>query len=205
MRPVEYDEFQAMRRFPALDGLRAVAAVMVFAFHFGGPSWAWLTGWIGVHLFFVLSGFLITTLLLREEHRFGRVSLRAFYLRRFFRIMPVYLLVLLLTWALAQLNGTADAVERSLAYYLLLLNDFLPANAPYLHSWTIGIEQKFYLIWPAVAFVLVTAAFRRRLAVTLGLLVLLVALIPPDVGWLGWPIHYVAILLGCLVAVVKDL
>ncbi|MEU4333648.1 acyltransferase [Micromonospora lupini] len=202
MRPLDYDEFQAMRRFPALDGLRAVAAVMVFAFHFGGPSWAWLTGWIGVHLFFVLSGFLITTLLLREEHRYGRVSLRAFYLRRFFRIMPVYLLVLFLTWALARLSGTADAVERSLAYYLLLLNDFLPADAPYLHSWTIGIEQKFYLFWPAIAFVLVTTVFRRRLAVTLGLLVLLIALIPPEIAWLSWPIHYVAILLGCLVAVI---
>jgi peptidoglycan/LPS O-acetylase OafA/YrhL len=201
VRPLNHDEFQAMRRFPALDGLRAVAAVMVFAFHFGGPSWAWLTGWIGVHLFFVLSGFLITTLLLREEHRYGRVSLRAFYLRRFFRIMPVYLLVLFLTWALARLNGTADAVERSLGYYLLLLNDFLPANAPYLHSWTIGIEQKFYLLWPAIAFVLVIGAFRRRLAVTLGLLVLLVALIPPQIAWLSWPIHYVAILLGCLTAV----
>ncbi|MDG4783326.1 acyltransferase [Micromonospora sp. WMMD961] len=202
MRSLRYDEFQAMRRFPALDGLRAVAAIMVFAFHYGGPSWKWLTGWIGVHLFFVLSGFLITTLLLREEHRYGKVSLRAFYLRRFFRIMPVYLLVLFLTWALARLNGTGDAVERVMAYYLLLLNDFMPADAPYLHSWTIGIEQKFYLFWPAIAFVLVTAVFRRRLAVTAGLIVFLIALIPPDIAWLSWPIHYVAILFGCLVAVV---
>ncbi|MET7964525.1 acyltransferase [Micromonospora zamorensis] len=202
MRSLRYDEFQAMRRFPALDGLRAVAAIMVFAFHYGGPSWKWLTGWIGVHLFFVLSGFLITTLLLREEHRYGKVSLRAFYLRRFFRIMPVYLLVLFLTWALARLNGTADAVERLMAYYLLLLNDFMPSNAPYLHSWTIGIEQKFYLFWPAIAFLLVSAVFRRRLAVTVGLIVLLIAMIPPDIAWLSWPIHYVAILCGCLVAVV---
>ncbi|MEK8109623.1 acyltransferase [Micromonospora sp. M12] len=105
-----------MRRFPALDGLRAVAAIMVFAFHYGGPSWKWLTGWIGVHLFFVLSGFLITTLLLREEHRYGRVSLRAFYLRRFFRIMPVYLLVLFLTWGLARLSGSAEAIEHLMKY-----------------------------------------------------------------------------------------
>lgn len=191
-----------MRRFPALDGLRAVAAIMVFAFHYGGPSWKWLTGWIGVHLFFVLSGFLITTLLLREEHRYGKVSLRAFYLRRFFRIMPVYLLVLFLTWGLARLSGSADSIERLMKYYLLFLNELLPASAPYLHSWTIGIEQKFYLFWPAIAFVLVTAAFRRRLAVTAGLIVLFIALIPPDIAWLSWPIHYVAILLGCLTAVV---
>ncbi|MET8463566.1 acyltransferase family protein [Micromonospora zamorensis] len=202
MRSLRYDEFQAMRRFPALDGLRAVAAIMVFAFHYGGPSWKWLTGWIGVHLFFVLSGFLITTLLLREEHRYGKVSLRAFYLRRFFRIMPVYLLVLFLTWGLARLSGSAETIERLMKYYLLFLNELLPGTAPYLHSWTIGIEQKFYLFWPAIAFVLVTAAFRRRLAVTAGLLVLFIAMIPPDIAWLSWPIHYVAILLGCLVAVV---
>ncbi|MFI7608022.1 acyltransferase family protein [Micromonospora sp. NPDC049366] len=202
MRSLRYDEFQAMRRFPALDGLRALAAIMVFAFHYGGPNWTWLTGWIGVHLFFVLSGFLITTLLLREEHRYGKVSLKAFYLRRFFRIMPVYLLVLFLTWALARLNGGAATVERLLKYYVFFLNELLPPGSPYLHSWTIGIEQKFYLFWPAIAFVLVTAAFRRRLAVTLGLLVLFIALIPPDIAWLSWPIHYVAILLGCLTAVV---
>ncbi|MCO1599553.1 acyltransferase [Micromonospora sp. RHAY321] len=202
MRSLRYDEFQAMRRFPALDGLRAVAAIMVFAFHYGGPSWKWLTGWIGVHLFFVLSGFLITTLLLREEHRYGRVSLRAFYLRRFFRIMPVYLLVLFLTWGLARLSGSAETIERLMKYYLLFINELLPGTAPYLHSWTIGIEQKFYLFWPAIAFVLVTAAFRRRLAVTAGLIVLFIAMIPPDIAWLSWPIHYVAILLGCLTAVV---
>lgn len=191
-----------MRRFPALDGLRALAAVMVIAFHYGGPSWKWLTGWIGVHLFFVLSGFLITTLLLREEHRYGKVSLRAFYLRRFFRIMPVYLVVLFLYWGLARINGTAESVERGMKYYLLFLNELLSPNAPFLHSWTIGIEQKFYLFWPAIAFVAVAAVFRRRLVVTLCLLVLFIALIPPDIAWLSWPIHYVAILLGCLTAII---
>ncbi|MBM0279232.1 acyltransferase family protein [Micromonospora tarensis] len=202
MRSLRYDDFQAMRRFPALDGLRALAAVMVIAFHYGGPSWTWLTGWIGVHLFFVLSGFLITTLLLREEHRYGRVSLRAFYLRRFFRILPVYLLVLFLYWGLARINGTADSIERGMKYYLLFLNELLAPNAPFLHSWTIGIEQKFYLFWPAIAFVAVAGVFRRRLLVTLCLLVLFIAMIPPDIAWLSWPIHYVAILLGCLTAIV---
>ncbi len=191
-----------MRRFPALDGLRAVAAVIVIAFHYGGPSWKWLSGWSGVHLFFVLSGFLITTLLLREEHRYGKVSLRAFYLRRFFRIMPVYLLVLFLYWGLARINGNPEPVEQRMKYYLLFLNENLTGNAPFLHSWTIGIEQKFYLFWPAIAFVAVAAVFRRRLMVTLCLLVLFIAMIPPDIAWLSWPIHYVAILLGCLTAIV---
>ncbi|MFC7545427.1 acyltransferase family protein [Plantactinospora sp. GCM10030261] len=198
---MSYDEYRALRRFPALDGLRAVAAVIVFAFHFGGPHWRWVTGWIGVHLFFVLSGFLITTLLLREEERYRRISLRAFYLRRSFRIMPVYFVVLAGTWALAHLRGGGEAVERALPYYLLFLNE-MGATGPFIHSWTIGIEQKFYLVWPALAFVLVVGAFRRRLGVTLGLIALLVVAIPPDIAWLSWPIHYVAILLGCLVAIV---
>jgi peptidoglycan/LPS O-acetylase OafA/YrhL len=63
-----------MRRFPALDGLRAIAAVLVVLFHLDGP--AILQGWIGVHLFFVLSGFLITTLPLREQDRTGRSNRR---------------------------------------------------------------------------------------------------------------------------------
>src|SRR6187551_1792962 len=85
-------DYLAQRRFPGLDGLRAIAASMVVLFHFGGPDI--VQGWIGVHLFFVLSGFLITTLLLREHDRAGRVALVDFYLRRAFRILPVYFLVL---------------------------------------------------------------------------------------------------------------
>ena len=81
------EKVRAARRFPALDGLRAVAAIMVVFFHFGGPHWTRLSGWSGVQIFFVLSGFLITTLALREEQmrsaensRFGNAlaSLPAF-------------------------------------------------------------------------------------------------------------------------------
>jgi peptidoglycan/LPS O-acetylase OafA/YrhL len=203
VQPISYADFKAMRRFPALDGLRAIAAVLVFVFHFGGPGSRWLSGWIGVHLFFVLSGFLITTLMLREEERYGRVSLRAFYTRRFFRIMPVYLVVLAATWAIAHVRGTGAVVEKALPYYLLLLNEF-GATGSFIHSWTIGIEQKFYIFWPVIAFVLVVGAFRKRLAITVTLMALLVAAIPPDIAWLSWPIHYVAILVGCLLAVVMN-
>ena len=191
-----------MRRFPALDGLRAVAAVIVIAFHYGGPSWKWLSGWSGVHLFFVLSGFLITTLLLREEHRYGKVSLRAFYLRRFFRIMPVYLLVLFLYWGWPGSTATPEPVGAE--------NEVLPALPQREPDGQRTVpaflddrhRQKFYLFWPAIAFVAVAAVFRRRLMVTLCLLVLFIAMIPPDIAWLSWPIHYVAILLGCLTAIV---
>src|SRR3954463_4667976 len=82
---ITHETYLATRRFDALDGVRAIAAVLVVVFHYGGPSWVRANGWIGVHLFFVLSGFLITTLALREEARNGRVSLAEFYIRRAFR------------------------------------------------------------------------------------------------------------------------
>jgi peptidoglycan/LPS O-acetylase OafA/YrhL len=201
MQVVSHDEFKAMRRFPAFDGLRAVAAVLVFTFHFGGSGWQWASGWIGVHLFFVLSGFLITTLLLREEERYGRISLRGFYVRRVFRIMPVYVVVLLVTYALAHVTGTGQEVRRSLWHYLLLLNEFAPTNA-FLHSWTIGIEQKFYLFWPVIAFALTVGAVRRRLLVTVAAIGCLAAFIPTAKAFPFWPIHYIVILIGCLLAIV---
>lgn len=190
-----------MRRFPALDGLRAIAAVMVFAFHFGGPGWRWLSGWIGVHMFFVLSGFLITTLLLREEDRRGRISLRAFYLRRAFRILPVYFVVLAATYALAHVTGSGEQVRKSLIHYVFLLNEFAPTTG-FIHSWTIAIEQKFYLFWPMIAFVVVSGAFRKRIAITATAIVCLAALIPLATTWPYWPIHYLVILVGCLLAII---
>ncbi|SIN14927.1 acyltransferase family protein [Micromonospora cremea] len=202
MTAISYAEYRAMRRFPALDGLRAIAAVIVVAFHFGGPRWTWLSGWVGVQLFFVLSGFLITTLLLREEEGRGRVSLRSFYIRRFFRILPVYFVVLAATYALAHLNGGGAKVRESMPHYLLMVNEFAPNSAVFLHSWTIAIEWKFYLVWPLLAFVFVTAAVVRRIAVTLLAIAGLVAMIPFATAWPYWPIHYVSILVGCLLAVV---
>ncbi|MEH0844414.1 acyltransferase, partial [Micromonospora sp. CPCC 205711] len=201
MRALSHTDFLAMRRFEALDGLRAIAAVIVVAFHFGGPRWAWTSGWIGVHLFFVLSGFLITTLLLREESARRRVSLRGFYLRRFFRILPVYFVVLAATWALAHVNGTGQRVAASMPHYLLMLNEFAPTPA-FLHSWTIAIEQKFYLVWPLLAFVLVSGAFYRRLAITGVAVATLLALIPVFTAWPYWPTQYIVILVGCALAIV---
>ncbi|MEV0808601.1 acyltransferase [Micromonospora sp. NPDC050200] len=201
MRTLSHADFLAMRRFDALDGLRAIAAVIVVAFHFGGSAWGWTSGWIGVHLFFVLSGFLITTLLLREESSRGRVSLRAFYTRRFFRILPVYFVVLAATWALAHVNGRGKGVEQSLIHYLLMVNEFAPTKS-FLHSWTIAIEQKFYLVWPLLAFVLVSGAFYRRLAVTGVAVLALLALVPVATDWPYWPIQYVVILAGCLLAII---
>ena len=90
-----YDAWRAAMFFPALEGLRGIAALLV-VFHHSRSHWlwGWLEGWNGVTLFFVLSGFLITTLALREEDALGALRWRAFFVRRLFRIVPVYVVSL---------------------------------------------------------------------------------------------------------------
>ncbi|MBJ8345433.1 acyltransferase [Antrihabitans sp. YC2-6] len=206
MAAISHADYLAIRRFPALDGLRAFAAVSVVIFHFGGKEWEFLSGWIGVQLFFVLSGFLITTLALREESRFGRISLRNFYVRRVFRIMPVYFVLLGLTVFVWVVRGKFFGTPLQAAFpdYLLFWNEFV-ANNPFGHSWSLGIEQKFYFVWPLLAFGLLAAGGRaggRRIAATAGTMVLALALIPPTLGsqQTAWSYHYFSILCGCLLA-----
>ncbi|GIG59469.1 acyltransferase [Longispora fulva] len=200
MHTLTHREYLAMRRFPALDGLRAVAALMVVFFHFGGTRWGFLSGWSGVHVFFVLSGFLITTLLLREQDRAGKISLRNFYLRRFFRIIPVYVITFAAVVAVFSLRGEYDAsgLHAAMPYYLTFFNEFADPSA-FIVSWSLGIEQKFYLFWPLLAFA-VALGFRARLAVTVGTTALVLCLFPLVDG--GWPVHYLVMLTGALLAVV---
>ncbi|WP_309115009.1 acyltransferase [Saccharothrix sp.] len=207
-----------MRRFPALDGLRAVAAVIVVVSHFAGPKWLWVSGWVGVYIFFVLSGFLITTLLLREQSTTGRISLKAFYLRRVFRILPPYLVILGFIVVFCWLRGEFHSREfpTALPYYLTFFNEFLPEANPtgpnnfFSGSWTLGIEEKFYLFWPALMVVVGVAAVKRRIAVAVVALVAMVALIPFTGGWImdfslttlyESTVHYAILLIGALLAI----
>jgi peptidoglycan/LPS O-acetylase OafA/YrhL len=197
-----FEQFLAMRRFPALDGLRGVAAVMVIAYHFGGRNYAWLSGWTGIQIFFVLSGFLITSLAIREESPGCGISIRNFWIRRIFRIVPAYLVVLLAMVVITYRRGGPDwtLLKESLPHYLTFTNEFGHPESPWMLSWTLGIEQKFYLLWPLVAFGLVLSA-RVRLA-TIGLMI--GALTIATVLWrdvLGSPASYASILVGCALAV----
>ncbi len=190
-----HEDFLALNRFPALDGVRAIAALMVVFFHYGGPSW--LQGWLGVQIFFVLSGFLITTLLLREHARDGRINLVNFYRRRAFRILPVYFVVLFVTAAglLAAGRFWDNLLGRDFPLYLVFFNEFGHGGA-YGHSWSLGVEQKFYLVWPLLAFALLP---RWRPAVTIGLMALALAVVPFTVTSdpKGWSVHYFTVLAGC--------
>src|SRR5438874_2564773 len=138
---------------PALDGLRAVAVLAVFGFHAtssGVPG-----GYVGVDLFFVLSGFLITSLLLEERVRTGRVRLSWFYARRFLRLAPALVALLLCyvlcyglwkgdRWPTALKSAGLAAVYLSNWARSLGVNDMGWVG----HTWSLSVEEQFYLLWP---------------------------------------------------------
>jgi peptidoglycan/LPS O-acetylase OafA/YrhL len=161
--PLTHAEYLGIRRFGVLDGLRAIAILLVFTAHQRDGMWHALHGPTGVTLFFVLSGFLITTLLLREEDRFGKVAFASFYVRRTFRIYPMFLGTIALYCVLI-LGLGMDAERRDLWVDNLPYIVWFPEHLPYFRStdlypafsgaWSIGIEEKFYLVWPVVGFAL---------------------------------------------------
>jgi peptidoglycan/LPS O-acetylase OafA/YrhL len=200
MRVDSWADYRATRRWPQLDGLRSVSILMVLASHMHDPMWNWIRGGRGVTLFFVISGFLITTLLLREEERTGAVSLRGFYIRRIFRIVPLYaaalLLATVLVLGLGLGEGTSNFTER--LPLLATFNGEFAGTGTFSHSWSLGIEEKFYVIWPLL---IALPLARRRLGGVLAVLVPVAAIAAfvPGVGYFG---IYAPIVTGCALAVV---
>lgn len=197
---LSFDEYQGLRYFPALDGVRAISIALVLFQHSGDPLWRPINGHLGVTLFFGISGYLITTLLLREEARDGRVSLGGFYLRRAFRILPLYYVALACFTVLVlvlHLGSDRGAYPGRLPYFLLYMNELAP-DGTFGHSWSLAIEEKYYLVWPLIAFALAPRRTRRT-AIAAGLVLVtgLTALLP---GWWPYPAIYTPILTGCLVA-----
>ena len=162
---------------PPIDGLRAIAAVLVVLFHAQMPGFG--NGYVGVDVFFVLSGYLITSLLLRERLGTGRVRLRAFYARRARRLLPAALTVLLVTAVLYERAAPAfDVLQNRLGfvfaavyasnwYFLAQSNDYFAQDAspsPVLHYWSLSVEEQFYLVWPLLLIgLLAVPAIRRQL------------------------------------------
>lgn len=156
---VEYRDFLARRHFGSLDGIRCIAILVVLWHHsaissnisLGGIS---ERGFLGVDLFFVLSGFLIVTLLLREKSRRGEIALGKFYMRRTLRIFPPYyaLLALLVVVYLAIPNlNTAAGFFNCLPYYVTYTSNWSLLQAANLAIiWSLATEEQFYLVWPAV-------------------------------------------------------
>lgn len=169
-----------MGYLPGLDGLRAIAIIGVLLYH-AGIDWV-PGGFLGVDVFFVLSGFLITSLILEEYDRAGRIDFRRFYIRRARRLLPA-VFVLLIVVGIAVLLFYRDALsafrEDALAtlfylnnwWYIVVDQSYFESmgRPPLLkHLWSLSVEEQFYLIWPAVALLLVRRGGRplvRRVAI----------------------------------------
>ena len=149
------------RHVPALDGLRALAILAVMAIHAGVPGSG--LGWAGVDLFFVLSGFLITSLLADEFARDGQVSLVKFWGRRFLRLMPAYWAyacaltasIVLFHWGWLRPHGGWTPGSYIASLWLYFVN-YLPQGGIWeyqwfsVHLWSLAVEEQFYFVWPIV-------------------------------------------------------
>ena len=147
---------------PDIQGLRAIAVLLVVLFHSGVETLS--GGYVGVDVFFVISGFLITTHLLETLARDGRISFGAFYAKRARRILPAALLVATLTLVAAWIwmspllmrsvvgGAIATALYVPNVFFALEDTDYLAETTPsvFQHYWSLGIEEQFYLLWPAL-------------------------------------------------------
>jgi peptidoglycan/LPS O-acetylase OafA/YrhL len=136
---------------PGLDGMRAVAVLVVMTYHFG---FAFVPGDLGVSAFFTLSGFLITWLLLKEWNQAGDINLRRFYARRTLRIFPAYYVFLVLSISWDLFRGD-DRIKPLIVPGLTYLVNYYNAlhghsDASIAHAWSLAVEEQFYLLWPAV-------------------------------------------------------
>jgi peptidoglycan/LPS O-acetylase OafA/YrhL len=167
---------------PDIEGLRAVAILAVVAYHARIPGTG--GGFIGVDVFFVISGFLITGLLLREVTATGRLNLPGFYARRARRLLPAALVVIVVTLAMSAvilsplrvpgvaLDGAASSLYVSNYRYALVATDYFAADtepSPLLHFWSLAVEEQFYLVWPVLILAAAKVLPRRRIWIVVGL------------------------------------
>jgi peptidoglycan/LPS O-acetylase OafA/YrhL len=167
---------------PGLDGLRGLSVLAVIGYHAG---FGWLRGgWIGVEVFFVVSGFLITSLLVEERESSGRIDLGQFWRRRARRLLPALGVMLAVVATATLLLGSAAeraSVRRDLPWALVYLSNWgqIAGDVPYYateapvlrHLWSLAIEEQFYLVWP-LAFVVLSRTRMRPVAVARALAVL---------------------------------
>ncbi len=189
---------------PDIEGLRGIAVLLVVLFH----AWPELLGggFIGVDVFFVISGFLITGLLYRELAAHGRISFRDFYVRRIRRLFPAASLALLVTfllsaWLLSPLalprvtgDGVAAALSVANIRFALASGDYFTAVAtpsPFLHYWSLSVEEQFYLVWPATLLLVARFGGLRLLApaiLAITVLSLVLAVVGTEVA-AGWAFY----------------
>jgi len=186
---------RGIRHVPAIDGLRAVAVIAVILYHL---NFSWIPGgFLGVDLFFVISGYVITRLLLDSIQRSGGLDLRAFYAARFRRLLPPLIFMIFVTtiivgfWApdtMRRFLGDAPfAISGTMNWWLIFREtDYFEAiGRPALlqHTWSLGVEAQFYLVWPLILLLVLRYFGKKRIpfaalliAITSGITLLIVSL-----------------------------
>lgn len=166
-------------RIVALDGLRTIAIIVVVLYHLHVPNFT--GGFVGVNMFYVLSGFLITSILLREHKATGRIRLGRFWTRRALRLYPallVMVIVAICVWPIADVWSKANVdVWRSAILALTYTSNigrwlFHQSIGALAQTWSLGMEEQFYLVWPPILVLLLWLKLRRRWM--LGILAVLV-------------------------------
>lgn len=195
-------------RVDALDGLRALAVVLVVVFHLTDrlPG-----GWLGVDVFFVLSGWLITSLLVNEARADNRIDLLNFYLRRLLRLMPALVAMVVLAVAVeATVTPVASGFGLDVFAALTYWYDFhilgIDHTSPVAHTWSLAVEEQFYLLWPLLLIWATRArqGFVGPVAASLGVAVVAMAaglaIDESTIGFALWG-HAPELLIGALAAV----
>ena len=209
----------ASRRIPSLDGLRAVSIVLVIVSHLlGTRGFPWGPralgtvgdfGYLGVKVFFVISGYLITRLLIAEHERTGRISLREFYVRRVWRIFPafyVFIAAMLAAWAIGWIALAPSDVLAAVTY---TMNYHYERSWDLGHIWSLSIEEQFYLVWPFLFLWL-----GRARVVSTSIVIIILALGCRAVAWFvlrsdnlveeAYPCVMDSIAVGCLFAGLRE-
>ncbi len=220
------------QRVPALDGIRALGLLLIMGFHFGVRGMP--GGFVGVDVFYVLSGYLITGLLLGEWARAARIRLGAFWLRRARRLLPALLVLLVVVTLVVRFSYPAGLypdlrmADLSALFYFSNWwqiaasgNYFVATGAvsPLTHTWTLAVEEQFYLVWPlvVVAVLHIGKRFSRGIEILLGVSVVGVVASAVEMAWLysphanttrlyfGTDTHAQSILVGAALACVLTL
>jgi len=199
---------------PALDGLRAIAVILVLLTHAGfqlGDN-----GILGVDIFFALSGFLITTLLLEENYKRGAISLTGFYIRRTLRLFPALYTMLFVVLGYGFIYKSGD--EQFALYMEVIASGLYISNISWLwgwgqvawvsmlgHTWTLAVEEQFYLLWPLILFL--SLKFRLLRALTLGLpsfiVIILILKLTGNLSSLTEALIHESIFIGCFAAIIR--
>ncbi|HUB24626.1 MAG TPA: acyltransferase [Tepidisphaeraceae bacterium] len=165
------------KAIPSLDGIRAISVLIVAVSHAGLGTF--VPGGLGVTIFFFLSGYLITTLLLSEQYRTGKIDIPKFYARRVFRLMPPLLITLAIAYSLTSVGLLAGGITvKGVASQLLYFANYyglffdpghtIPDGTGIL--WSLAVEEHFYIFYPIILAVLLKIAFRpRSIATVLGI------------------------------------